>query len=76
MYGKEVSWLSIYLIPPLPATTLTMMTRFFETEGVCVLVQVLSKFKVTIKEEPRFAGETFEQRKERITRSKPILTLT
>ncbi|TFK27616.1 cytochrome P450 [Coprinopsis marcescibilis] len=50
--------------------------RFFETEAVAVMAMFISKYKVSIKEEPQFSSETFEQRYERIFASKEVLTLT
>jgi hypothetical protein len=50
--------------------------RFFETEGVAILTMLIAKYKITVKEEPQFAGETFEQRKERILKSHAVITLT
>ena len=50
--------------------------RFFETEGVAILTMLVSKYKITVKEEPQFAGETFEQRKERILKANVAITLT
>ncbi|KAI0298659.1 cytochrome P450 [Multifurca ochricompacta] len=41
--------------------------RFFETEGIAVMTMLVSNYKIEIKEEPEFAGETFEQRFARIT---------
>jgi len=50
--------------------------KFFETEGIAVLTMLVSKYKISLKEEPEFAGETMAQRKERIFRSTNGLTLT
>ncbi|KAJ7340865.1 cytochrome P450 [Mycena albidolilacea] len=50
--------------------------RFFETEGIAILTMLMSQYKVTVKEEPQFAGETFEERKTRVLNSKPGLTMT
>ena len=50
--------------------------RFAETEGTAVLAMLVSKYKITIKEEPQFAGETFEERKSRILYGTQGLTLT
>ncbi|THH17554.1 hypothetical protein EW146_g3278 [Bondarzewia mesenterica] len=50
--------------------------RFFETEGIAILTMLMSRYKVSIKEEPQFAGETFEERKARIFNVKPGLTMT
>jgi hypothetical protein len=40
--------------------------RFFETEGIAALTMLVSQYKIAIKEEPQFAGETFEERKSRV----------
>ena len=50
--------------------------RFFETEGIAVLAMLVSQYKIAIKEEPQFAGETFEEKKSRILSVHQILTLT
>ncbi|PBK99829.1 cytochrome P450 [Armillaria gallica] len=50
-----------------------MGRKFFETEGVAVLTMFISKYKITIKENP---GETFEERKDRILQTRAGLTLT
>ena len=42
------------------------ISRFFETEGIAVMTMLISKYKIEIKEEPEFAGETFEERYARI----------
>ena len=49
---------------------------FAETEGVAVLTRVIARYRVEVKDEPRFRGETFEQRKERILAARGGLTLT
>jgi hypothetical protein len=41
--------------------------RFFETEGIAIMTMLVSKYKIEVKEEPEFAGETFEERYSRIT---------
>ncbi|KAI0811261.1 cytochrome P450 [Irpex lacteus] len=50
--------------------------RFFETEGIAILTLLVSRYKIEVKEEPQFAHETFDERKERVLRAKPGLTLT
>ena len=50
--------------------------RFGETESLAVLAMIVSQYKITIKEEPQFAGETFEERKLRVLSGHQILTLT
>ena len=48
--------------------------RFFETEGIAVMTTLVSKYRIEVKEEPEFAGETFEERYARITASNEGLT--
>jgi hypothetical protein len=43
------------------------VSRFFETEGIATMAMLVSRYKIEIKEEPGFAGETFEERYARIT---------
>ncbi|EAU86415.2 614/534 cytochrome P450 [Coprinopsis cinerea okayama7 len=40
--------------------------RFFEVEAIATMVMLLSRYKITIKEEEEFKGETWEERKARI----------
>ena len=49
--------------------------RFGETESTAVLAMLVFHYKITIKEEPQFASETFEERKSRILSASPILSL-
>ena len=48
--------------------------RFFETEGIAIMTMLVSRYKIEVKEEPEFAGETFEERYARITAFKQGLT--
>ena len=50
--------------------------RFFETESIAVITMMMLKYRVEVKEEPEFIGETFEQRFARITASEQLLTNT
>lgn len=50
--------------------------RFAELESIVVITMILQRHKVTVKEEPEFAGETFEEKKERVMKSKSGLTRT
>ena len=50
--------------------------RFAETEAIAVLAMLVSHYKIAIREEPQFAGETFEERKSRILSTRLGLTLT
>ena len=51
-------------------------SRFFETEGIAILTMLVSRYKIEVKEEAQFAGESVEARKERILASKHGLILT
>jgi hypothetical protein len=42
-------------------------TRFFEVSGVTFLSMLFSRYKVEILEEAKFAGETFEEKRARVT---------
>ena len=42
-------------------------SRFFETESIAAITMMVSRYKIEIKEEPQFAGETFEERYARVT---------
>ncbi|KAF9481511.1 cytochrome P450 [Pholiota conissans] len=50
--------------------------KFFETEGIAILTMLVSHYKITVKGDPKFAGETFEQRKERVLACRAGLTVT
>lgn len=54
----------------------SFLDRFGETEGVAVLTMFVSRYKITVKEEPQFANETFQERKTRVLSAGPGLTLT
>jgi hypothetical protein len=49
---------------------------FFETEGIAIMTMLVSRYKIEVKEEPEFAGETFEERYDRVTAFKQGLTTT
>ena len=48
---------------------------FAETEGVAVLTRIIARYRVEVKDEPRFRGETFEQRKARLLKIGHSLTI-
>ncbi|VDC07904.1 unnamed protein product [Peniophora sp. CBMAI 1063] len=50
--------------------------RFSETEAAVVLTHILTRYTVKIADDPKFAHETFEQRKERVLAYKPGMTTT
>ncbi|KIK42697.1 hypothetical protein CY34DRAFT_83093 [Suillus luteus UH-Slu-Lm8-n1] len=49
--------------------------KFSETEGAAVLTLLISRYTISIKDEPQFVGETYEQRKARVLDAQSILTL-
>ena len=49
--------------------------RFSETEGIAILTTLVSQYKLSVKEEPQFAHETFEERKARITSARQGITI-
>ncbi|TDL22808.1 614/534 cytochrome P450 [Rickenella mellea] len=50
--------------------------RFSETESIAILTTIVQKYKIEIKDEPQFANETFDERRERILRCKAGITLS
>ncbi|KZV73228.1 614 534 cytochrome P450 [Peniophora sp. CONT] len=50
--------------------------RFFETEGMAILTILMSQYRVEVKEDPKYAGETHEQRRARLFKSAVVLTTT
>ncbi|KAL0575905.1 hypothetical protein V5O48_006078 [Marasmius crinis-equi] len=50
--------------------------KFFETEGIAILTMLVSRYKITLKEEPQFAGETMEEKRARVFATKPGLTIS
>jgi len=50
--------------------------KFFEIESVVILTMLVSRYRIEIKEEPEFAGESFEEKSARLLKSKPGLTMT
>lgn len=53
-----------------------MPGRFFETEGIAVLVLMVLKYRITVTEEAQFEHETLEEKRERIFDSISGITLT
>ena len=50
--------------------------RFSEIEAIAVLTLFTLRYKIEVKEDPRFANETFEQRKARLLKLDALLTAT
>ncbi|KAK0202382.1 cytochrome P450 [Desarmillaria ectypa] len=49
---------------------------FAETEAIAVITLLISRYKIEVTEEPQFWGETFEERKNRLLKSKSGVSLT
>jgi len=50
--------------------------RFAEVEGTAVISMLVRNYHIEIKNDPKFAGETFAQRKARVLRCSSFLTVT
>jgi hypothetical protein len=70
------SVLSFLLSPSLSHLLMSEYFRFAETESIASLTMLVSRYKISVKQEPQFVGETFEQRKERILKTIELITLT
>ena len=74
-----VHWTKVcWIFTPFPNKRILFFyfNRFAETEGIAVLAMLVSQYKITIREEPKFASETFEERKSRVLSTRLGLTLT
>lgn len=69
-------WNRDAFIPFSAGSRVCLGRRFFETEATAILALLISRYRVTIKEEPQFAHETFEQKKARVLKTKHALSLT
>lgn len=49
---------------------------FSETEAVPILALIIARYRVEVQNEPQFASETFEQRRERILTAETGITTT
>lgn len=45
-------------------------------ETVAVLCMIVSRYRIEIKDEPQFVGESFEARKERVLQTRQGVTTT
>ena len=61
--------------PDRHSTDHTTIPRFAETESVVILTMLLQRYKVELKIDPKYADETFEERKKRLMCGKPGITL-
>ena len=71
---QEVSY--HFIVNRVARPEFTPSSRFSETEVIAALTLTILRYEVTVKDEPQFAGETFEQRKERILLTDNLVTLT
>jgi hypothetical protein len=53
-----------------------LSNRFFEVTGVAFITLLVSRYKFEVLEEPRFAEETFEEKRARVTHMQERLTTT
>ena len=53
-----------------------ILFRFAETEGIAAITMLVSRYKIEVKEEPEFVGETFEERYARVTAFRQSLSTT
>ena len=61
-------------IPKLRRDLTAPIFRFFETTGLAILTMLIQHYRV--EPHPKFAGESFEQLKERYTQNILMVTLT
>jgi len=70
--GRRCELFAVYL----SALSSRIPSRFAETEGIATITMVVSRYKIEVKEEPEFVGETFEERYARVTAFRQSLTTT
>ena len=75
VYWTKVSKSYSFPINAILKIVIPFFFRFAETEIIAALAVLVSQYKITIKEEPQFASETFEERKSRILSASQGLTL-
>ncbi|KAF9048942.1 cytochrome P450 [Panaeolus papilionaceus] len=72
----EPDWPREAFLPFSAGSRACLGRRFSEIEAVVVLTSFVSKYKITVKEEPQFANETFEERKARVLSADTGISLT
>jgi hypothetical protein len=70
MHGKEVNVIST------ASTIIDTLSRFAEVEATVALSMLVRNYRIEIQVDPRFAGETFEERRSRVLAFRNILSLT
>jgi len=50
--------------------------KFFETEGIAVLTMLISKYRITVKPEPQYAGLSQMELREKLLQASSMLTIT
>jgi hypothetical protein len=58
------------------STIIDSSSRFAEVEATVALSMLVRNYRIEIQADPRFAGETFEERRSRIFAFRQIVTLT
>jgi hypothetical protein len=62
--------------PSVPEDEADLLFRFAEVEGTAVISMLVRNYRMEIKNDPKFAGETFAQRKVRVLKCSSFLTVT
>ncbi|PPQ66862.1 hypothetical protein CVT24_008570 [Panaeolus cyanescens] len=72
----EPNWPRDAFLPFSAGSRACLGRRFAEIEAIAALTLFVLKYKITVKEEPQFAHETFEERKARVMASDCGISLT
>jgi len=70
-----VHWKKVAILST-ASTTIDSLFRFAEVEATVALSVLVRNYRIEIQADPRFAGETFKERRSRIFAFKQIVTLT
>jgi hypothetical protein len=70
-----VHWKKVAIILT-PSTITDSLSRFAEVEATVALSMLVRNYRIEIQADPRFAGETFKERRSRILAFKDIVSLT
>ncbi|KAG8773179.1 hypothetical protein FRC15_002220 [Serendipita sp. 397] len=69
-------WPKAAFIPFSGGPRICLGKRFAEIEAIVALAKIVGRYKITVKEEPQYANETFEQRRARILHLRCFITST
>jgi hypothetical protein len=70
-----VHWKKVAIILT-ASTIIDSLSRFAEVEATVALSMLVRNYRIEIQADPRFAGETFKERRLRILAFKDIVSLT